>query len=160
MNYKSDLIYPSITKKDKNVELAKNILNIYTGRNSIINNILLYLYQSSFLDENTKNIFFKLIDVELIHAKIISKLISSLGFYPRYIYKNLENYKYFNTSYINYESNKIKIIENNIKNKEEMIMNYTELINNIDDKNIKDILKRLIIDYELHIKIFKELLTT
>ena len=159
MDFKSNLIYPEIKITKKNIVQAKKILNIYSGRNSIINNILTYLYQSSFLEEKEANYLKKIIDVEILHAKIISKLISELGFYPRYIYENFENYKYFNTSYINYDINKENIMTYNLMKKEELINEINKIIENTDNKNIKEILERIIIDEKIHVKIFKEILT-
>lgn len=157
MNFKSDLIYPEVKIKDENIDDAKKLLNIYTGRNSIINNIFTYLYQASFLEEEYSSILKELIEVELFHAKIISKVINLLGFKPRYIYKSINGYKYYNTSYINYETNINKIIIDNLILKEKLIDKYNELINNIEDENVKEILKRIIIDENIHLRIFKDL---
>lgn len=159
MNYKSDLIYPSVPYMDNNIEYAKMLLNVYTGKNSIINNIFMYLYQSSFVNDELSLILDNIINVEIIHAKILSKLINNLGLKPKYIYKNLYSYRYYNTSYINYSIDEINIIKNNIQLKEKIINEYNSLIINIENKQITNILKRLIIDNELHLKIFKELLT-
>lgn len=157
MNFKSDLIYPEIKVTEENIEDAKKLLSIYTSRNSIINNIFTYLYQSSFLEEKYSNILKELIEVEIFHAKIISKLINLLGFKPRYIYKSINNYKYYNTSYINYNIDKNNIINNNIILKEKLILKYKKLVEDIEDNNVKEILKRIIIDENIHLRIFNEI---
>ena len=160
MDFKSDLIYPEINVKEKNTTLATNLLEIFTGRNSIINNILLYLYQASFLEEKYSSILKNIIDVEINHAKIMSRLINELGFKPRFTYKSFNGYKYYNASYINYEINKEKIFQNNFEDKSNLINKMNDLIETIEDNNVKEIINRLVIDYKIHIKIFNDLLTT
>lgn len=159
MDYKSDLIYPEIKVKEKNIEISKMLLDIYSGRNSILNNIFSYLYQIPFVSNNISEILSNLIEVEINHAKIISKTIYLLGLKPRFMYNNLNNFKYFNTSYINYETNEKKILENNLNLKEELVDIYNKLIDKIEDENVLEILKRILIDENIHIKIFKDLLT-
>ncbi len=157
MNYKADSLYPEIKVKEEDFENAKILLNIYAGRNGILNNIFTYLYQSSFLNENYTQILYNLIDVELFHAKIISKLINLLGFKPKFIYESMSNFKYFNTSYINYEVDERKILENNLTLKEDLVKLYNDSIDKIEDEKIKENLKRIVMDEKIHIKIFKDL---
>ncbi len=59
---------------------------------------------------------------------------------------------------VNYTLDPRKFLQQNIAAEESAIMNYERTILNLDDECIKMMLERIILDEEIHIKIFKELL--
>ena len=93
------------------------------------------------------------------HLNILGQTIKLLGLDPMYIYpNNIDNgFKYWNSSYVDYNNNLIHIISSNINDEKMAINNYNEIINKIDDKYVIEILKRLVLDEEIHLKILKNI---
>lgn len=159
MEFKSSLLYPEINVEDKNTEYAKILLNLYSGRNSEETLFHTFFYQSLITDNEYKNILKQISDVEITHLEILGKLIKLLGIEPMFIFpNNIDNgFKIWNSSFINYEKNKEKIILENIQDKENIINSYKEAYEKINDKYIKNIINRILLDEEIHISIFKEI---
>lgn len=160
MKYSSDLIYPEIKVEKENIEYAKLLLNSYSGRSSETSAIFQYSYQSIMLDDKYGEIIKNISMVEMKHLKILGETIKLLGIDPMFIYpNNIDNgFKYWNSSYINYTSNFNDMIKSNIEDEENAIDNYNDIINQIEDNYVINILKRLILDEEIHLKIFKDIL--
>lgn len=159
MKYSSDLVYPKIEVEKENKEYAKLLLNVYSGRNSETTAIFEYIYQSIILDNKYGEILKNIAIVEMKHLNILGQTIKLLGLDPMYIYpNNIDNgFKYWNSSYVDYNNNLIHIISSNINDEKMAINNYNEIINKIDDKYVIEILKRLILDEEIHLKILKNI---
>ena len=64
---------------------------------------------------------------------------------------------YCNANYVNYNNNLKDILKINIEAETLAIKNYKNLIKVIDDKYVKELLRRIIIDEEIHLQIFKNL---
>lgn len=155
MKYSSDLIYPKIQVEKENKEYAKLLLNVYSGRNSETTAIFEYIYQSIILDNKYGEILKNIAIVEMKHLNILGKTIKLLGLDPMYIYpNNVDNgFKYWNSSYVDYNNNLTHIISSDINEEKMAIDNYNEIIKKIDDKYVVEIIKRLILDEEIHLKI-------
>lgn len=159
MKYSSDLAYPKIEVEKENKEYAKLLLSAYSGRNSETTAIFEYIYQSIILDNKYGEILKNIAIVEMKHLNILGQTIKLLGLDPMYIYpNNIDNgFKYWNSSYVDYNNNLIHIISSNINDEKMAINNYNEIINKIDDKYVIEILKRLVLDEEIHLKILKNI---
>lgn len=155
MEYKSDLPYPEIKVERKNIEYAKMLTNVYVGNVSEDTAIHLYMYESIVLDNEYSNILEQISIVEMKHLEILAKLIKLLGLDP--IYKTYEPDKYFSGEYVKYGKTLNDMLEINIISEEIAIDNYQKLINIIDDKYIKEILNRIILDEKIHLEIFKKI---
>ncbi len=159
MEFKSSLLYPEIKVEEKNIEYAKILLNLYSGRDSEETIFHTFFYQSLILDNEYKNILKQISDVELIHLEILGKTIKLLGIEPMFIFpNNIDNgFKIWNSSFINYEKTDEKLILYDIQNKENIIKEYKEAYEKINDKYIKSIINRILLDEEIHVSIFKEI---
>ena len=65
---------------------------------------------------------------------------------------------YWNGSFANYTLDPKKYLQQNIVGEETAILNYERTVLNLKTESVKLLLERIILDEELHIKIFKELL--
>ena len=65
---------------------------------------------------------------------------------------------YWNGSLVNYTLDPRKYLRQNIVAEETAILNYERTILNLTTDSVKMLLERIILDEEVHIKIFKELL--
>lgn len=153
--------YPPIKVEKENIEYANMLLDDYTGLISELSAILQYTYQqiSKF---NTDILFSKTLReiaiVEMKHLDLLGKTINLLGKKPEFKYLDKCMITYWNSSYINYESDIRKMLFYNIKTEQEAIKNYQRHIRLINDKYIKILLYRIIEDEEEHIECFKNLL--
>ena len=123
---------------------------------------LLYSYQHFNTFENNKE-FSSVIEeisiVEMKHLEILGKLIKLLGKEP--IYKtcnSLTDECVMWSSYnIKYDTNIKDMLITNIKGEKNAIKNYELHKRLINDKNIKKILERIILDEKKHVEIFENL---
>lgn len=156
-----DIPYPKIKVQKRNSLYAKLLMHSYVGDVSEDTAIHQYLYQSFLLEDQNEEIAHILEEigkVEMRHLKILGLLIKELGVYPVYLDPTLGNYDYWNASYVCYECNLSSLLEADIESEKKAIYDYQRLIQVIDDKNIQAILKRIVLDEQLHMEIFKNLL--
>ncbi len=157
-----DIPYPEIRVEEKNSYYADLLSQDYAGQTSETTAVLLYSYQHFDKFEENKE-FAKLIEeiaiVEMRHLEILGKLIKLLGKEP--VYKTCESSRgnciMWNANNINYDTNLREMLKINIKAEETAIKTYKHHRKIIDDKYIKEMLSRIILDEENHLKIFNEL---
>ena len=65
---------------------------------------------------------------------------------------------YWNGSFVNYTLDPKRYLSENILAEQNAIMNYERTILNLSTDSVKMLLERIILDEEIHIKIFKQLL--
>ncbi|MEG2322114.1 MAG: manganese catalase family protein [Bacilli bacterium] len=152
----SQLPYPEIKVERTNIEEAKILLYSYAGIVSELTAINQYMYQAFTLNNQYANTVKKIGIVEMHHLELLGETIAMLGLDPKYITYNFNNEIIpWNSNYINYS--KTDILNLNILGEQEAINNYQKTISLISDKYVKSLLERIILDEEIHIKIFKEL---
>lgn len=161
MIFESKIPYPNIEVETKNYTYANLLRKAYASETSEDTAIHMYLYQSLILQEKYKdisNILKKISVVEMKHLEILGKLVLLLGVKPVYSspYKNGLS-KYFNTSYVKYNNNLNDILRININAEIQAINYYNYLTKVIKDKFIVNILKRIIVDEQIHLSIFKKI---
>lgn len=159
MRYCVDMPYPEIKVERKNIELAKEILNVYAGEISEDTATHNYVFQMIMLhqDEEKKNILEGIAITEMHHLEILGLLIKELGLTPFYVGVQNGSTKWFSGEYVTYEKEWKKMLLDNIGLEELAIRNYEKIIDKTDDENVKHILKRIILDERLHIEIFSKL---
>ena len=153
--YKSDLPYPQIKVMGKNKYYALLLKEDYVGMVSEMTAINQYLYHYFVNNDNYKDIAHMLEQisiVEMTHLEILAKLIILLGEKPIYYSNN----SFWNGSYVDYGSNILEQLKSDLESEYKAIDNYNNDILKIDDPYIKDILKRIILDEEIHVELFKE----
>lgn len=147
--------YPNITVKKRNPDYAKILLNDYAGCNSEDTAIHNYFYQSLIVeDKNLSRDLMLISKTEMRHLDILGKLIHLLGVKPVFGVLKTNSLTPWTSKYVNYSVKTKDILIQNIKNERTAIENYKKDIELIDDENIKSILKRIIEDEFVHIKIF------
>jgi len=161
MIYQSKIPYPKIEVESKNYMYANLIRKSYAGEVSEDTAIHQYYYQSIILKEKypeVSKVLEKISEVEMYHLGMLGKLIYLLGVKPIYSspYKNGIS-KYFNSSYVRYNDNLKEILLINIETETQAIYYYNYLIKVIEDKYIVNIIKRIIVDEQIHLQIFNNL---
>lgn len=92
--------------------------------------------------------------VEMHHHEMLGKAIYALGGYPV-----MGARTWWNGSFANYTLDPRKYLLENIRGEKNAIVNYERTILNLTDESVKTLLARIIIDEEIHIKVFKDLLS-
>ncbi len=157
-----DIPYPSIDYLKPNKKIAYKLKSAYAGTISELSCISKYIFQHISLNDNfkdIKNALKKIAIIEMHHLDIVGNMIKKLGLVPAYTFinKNL-NESYWESNFISYELNLPKFIAENIEDEKKAIELYKKIIRKADDEIITDILNRIILDEENHIKIFKSIL--
>lgn len=154
----SKIPYPEIVDIKKDYKLGKNLYDSFAGTNGEMTAVNQYLYEYITIKENKElaNIF-KIISIqEMRHLDIVGELLINLGFIPYFMGKY--NNKWCSDNVIYRFDGFYDILKINISNEKKAIKEYKRLIDMTDDDRIKMILSRIVIDEEMHVKIFNELL--
>lgn len=158
MTFKEQNSYPEIRVEGINRKYASILLNSYAGEVSEDTAIHLYLYQSLILDEeynDLKIILKKISEVEMHHLYILGKLVKMLGLKPVYATFDANNVNYWSGKNVKYFHDLESILKINIRSEEEAIKQYEKSIYLINDKYVKNILRRIIDDEKIHLNIFR-----
>ena len=161
IKYYVDLPYPKIRVERPNLDYAKLLSNIYAGEISEESSIHLYIYQHISLKNSYpeySEVLKRIAIVEMHHLDMLGELISLLGMKPIFMsFNDIKNtFIPWNSSYINYYINIHEIIDEDIRVETNAIKCYKYLSTVIKDQYIRDLLERIILDEELHLKIFNE----
>lgn len=152
--YASDLPYPQI-KVEQNVAESKLLMPVYGGSASELTAVLTYSFQR-YVSPKYPEITTALKGIaitEMHHHELLGETIYALGGYPV-----MGARTYWNGSLVNYTLDPRKYLRQNIVAEETAILNYERTILNLTTDSVKMLLERIILDEEVHIKIFKELL--
>ena len=153
-----NLPYPKIKVEKKNKKYAAYLLEDYAGSLSELTSITQYSMQHFVkfnLNEEFSQTLEQIAKVEMRHLEILGKLIFLLGETPQY-YDN--NFQFWSGEDVDYNLDIKKMLTSDIKLEKQAIKNYEKHITLIDDKYIKAILKRIILDEEKHLECFTILL--
>lgn len=157
MNAILNVPYPSIENATNSKEFGYQLFNAYAGVVSEFSASSVYSYQSFILPKDTSKILEQIGMVEMRHLEILAELILKSGLIPYYISYNNKYPIPWNADYINYTTDYKQMLEDNIKNEQIAITEYKRLIISTNDIPTKNMLKRIIMDEEHHIEIFKDL---
>ena len=162
MKVKLDIPYPEVRVEEKNDYYADILSLDYAGGVSELTASLLYSYQHfNTFDSNLE--FSKIIEevsiVEMTHLEMLGKTIKLLGKDP--IYKSCEALRgdciMWNSNSVNYTTNLKEMLKVDINSETEAIKTYEHHKKIIDDKYIKNMLDRIILDEKRHLEIFTEM---
>jgi bacterioferritin len=158
--YKVDLPYPEAKVEQKNIYYANLLLQDYAGAVSEFTAVSLYIYQHFVSDDKYKS-YAKIIGqisiVEMKHLELIAKTIKLLGVKPVFVNSVCPCGRMWTSDYVNYDTCIRGMILEDIKAETKAIENYEKHLCLINDKYIKELIERIILDEKLHLKIFKEL---
>jgi len=158
MDFSAKKPYPEIKVEKKDDYYAKILSHVYASNESELSAILQYSYQTFLMPKSEiSNIIKKIAEVEMRHLEILGKIISLLGTMPIFADRSYCNETYWNSDFIYYDTDIKTILEVNIETEKANIRNYQMLIHVIDDKYIKEMLKRILEDEYIHLETFMKL---
>lgn len=141
----------------QNQKYANLLYDNFAGAEGELTAVNQYIYEHIELKryESFSKILLSIAIEEMHHLELIGDLIKKLGKKPYYINKNqciwnAENIKYhFNNVY--------DMLMFNIDSEKKAILGYKEVIKNTQNRSIKDLLERIILDEQTHLEIFNRL---
>lgn len=160
MKVKLDIPYPEIRVEKQDVNYADILSEDYAGRVSETTACLLYSYEHFDMFKENKE-FSDIIEeislVEMKHLEMLGKTIKLLGKDP--IFKTCESTRgdciMWNSNYVSYADDLKSMLKINIEGETNAIKNYEHHKKIIEDKYIKELLSRIILDEKRHVEIFE-----
>lgn len=152
--FASELPYPEV-RVEENLAEAKLLMPSYAGVGSELTAIMTYSFQSFISPESgvLSRALGGVARTEMKHFELLGRTIFKLGGYPI-----MGARTYHSGSMVNYTLDPHKYLAQNIASEEAAIVGYERTILNLRDESVKLLIERIILDEELHINIFKELL--
>ncbi len=153
------LPYPEIRVERKNPAYASMLALAYASQDGELPTVLSYIYGSmvceNALPEMLSETLRCIAVAEMRHLEMLGKLILMLGGDPRFCTSNKR--MGINTAMLPYKITPSDIIAQAITGEKKAIKMYENLILSIEDKYVREVLRRIIKDEEHHLKIFTEL---
>ena len=157
LNTKKNIPYPKLMNVRQNIKYADLLYDNFSGINGELTIVLQYTYEKLEIRyyEGLSKIINSIVEEEIKHMELIGDLIKQLGKKPYYINKEQ---KEWNTKNIKYYFNNIyDMLSYNIKKEKESILKYEEVIKYTQNKSIKQLIERIILDEKTHLEIFNRL---
>lgn len=159
---KNIMSYPEVLVEKENSYYADLLSFDYAGNVSETTAVMLYSYQhfNTFKEnEEFSKVLEEIAKDEMMHLELLGKTIKLLGKKP--IYKTCESRKeeciMWTSKNINYTTNLKEMLENDIDSEKIAIKSYKAHKEIINDKYIKILLDRIILDEKRHLEIFTRL---
>ena len=160
-HFSSDMPYPPVKAEEKNPAYARVILDNVGGANSEMSAISLYVYNNLMTESNKEiaDVFRRISIVEMRHLDIFGELALKLGTDPRLWSYNKGRMYYWCPGCNQYPTQIHALLTNALEGEIQAIRKYHAQSEWIEDGHIRSILNRIIADEELHVKIFRSLLS-
>lgn len=159
--YNVNLPYPEVKVEGPNVEYANLLLKDYAGAFSELTAITLYVYQH-IMGKGSFDDYAQLVNgvamSEMKHLELLGKSIKLLGVKPIYFNNVWPPGQLWSSSYVNYSTNIVDMLLIDIETEKKAIENFRHHMMMIKDRFIKELLERIILDEELHVKLFNQML--
>lgn len=155
----ADLAYPPVRAEGRNPSYARAMLDNQSGVNSEMSAVSLYFYNHLITtgDEEVALVFHKISIVEMHHLEIFGTLALQLGENPRLWTQTARGKSYWSPAYNQYPTRMDQLLLHAVASERQAIEKYQSQLNWIQDSNVRENLKRIVADEELHVKILTEL---
>lgn len=151
--------YPEIRVLSENRYYADILMDSYAGQVSEFTAINQYLYHYFVLKETAEDVAKMLERVsitEMHHMEILAETILLLGGNPVYRAGAGAGCAFWHAGFVYYGCRLCDRLHENLKSERKAIFNYERTIERIHDPHVRAILRRIILDEELHIELFKK----
>ncbi len=156
------LSYQEVCVTEPNINYARLLSSAYAGDGGELSAVLQYTYGhlvTEGAEPSQLSAVLSCVSVtEMRHLEILGELITKLGGDPKFC--DMQRRGCFDAGKVNYQTSPDRILRAAISGEKAAIAMYRDLIRRIDDSCIREILRRIILDEEHHIKLFSELLGT
>lgn len=153
--YCLSLPYPEVEGKIDNGTLTL-LMQSYGGKGGELSAISQYIYEDILfgkekeITEQIKGIAI----CEMKHFELLGEAIVTFGGEPLFS----GAYRFWSGSFLNYSKDLSSLIAYNINSEENAIREYEKIINYTDNDTLKRLIGRIIMDEQLHITLFENML--
>lgn len=161
-DFHANLPYPQIRVKEKNMVYAQAMLDNLGGSNSEMSAVSLYFYNHIITGpqyESIAQIFHGIMIVEMHHLDIFAALALQLGEDPRLWTQSQNGMVYWTPGYNKYPTDIKNLLTHALQGELDAISKYQYQAGRIKDPNIVENLQRIIQDEQLHVELFRQMLT-
>lgn len=156
-----NLPYPSLDGITKDECTLRMLSPAYAGAKGELTAVLQYIYQSMLFDKWSNaeyaDTLEKIAISEMRHIDLLGGAIARLGALPVYASSLPCAAGYYSAYDINYTHTPQTMILADIRAESMAIEEYKKIISCIDNEQIVALVERIILDEELHLKIFRDL---
>lgn len=153
--------YPPLCVERPNPGYASEMLTNIGSCSSEMSAVSLYIYNSTILTDRNREfaqIFHKISMVEMRHLDTFCHLSHMLGADPRLWTCSGKRPCYWSPACNRYPTQLDTLLKNAIQAEQDTILKYRRQAEQIQDAYVVDILQRIILDEQLHVQIFREML--
>ena len=155
-----DTPYPKVEVTRPNRAYAEALKDAYAGAVSELTAVLQYVYQDLCLREKYPDVSQALRGIsitEMHHLDLLGSLIHDLGVLPTYCVPQRSKSRFWNAEHVSNVFTPKRVLQTGIAGEKQAIRKYEKLLGVIDDPQIRALIRRIIQDEELHIKILSKL---
>ncbi len=157
---KVDLPYPRVDRVCCDIHSATVISPAYCGSYGELSAILGYTYQKfnfeSAFEEQTAELFQGIAIAEMHHFDILGNTLSALGVDPVFTVCPPYKSEFYSTSSLTYSRYPQKMLMDAITRELVAINEYKSIIKRLKNEQVVAVIKRIILDEELHVEVLKE----
>lgn len=157
-----DLPYPSIESLTQDLESANIILGAYASKHSELQAILQYVYHHFFFfacgEEKIAKILIEISVAEMKHLEMLGQMLLKLGIDPMFYFISPYRREFFSSECVNYSKTTQKMLLDDISGELVAISEYNKMLNNLKNEEVGAMIKRIVLDEELHVRVLKDCL--
>ncbi len=158
----ADKAYPTTDGISHDCRALRIISPAYASSTGEINAILQYNYHAVMFVGRGLDEYAELLDsiavAEMIHLKLLGKLILALGAQPVYTALPPAGFNFYSTKFVAYSRSLKNMIEDDIISERHAIMSYAYMLDRLRNDRVSEIISRILEDEKLHLKSLTELL--
>lgn len=159
--YQSPEPYPPIKVEGKNKLYAGLMHGNLAASASEMTAVCQYLYDGWILESqhpDAAKTMRSIAKVEMYHLDIFGNLVRELGGDPTYAVNFRQKKQVWNGSYVSNSKNFFHLMQRNLLAEQDTIAKYLRQASMIQDPNISAILRRIVLDEQVHVQIFRSFL--
>ena len=157
----ADAPYPPLEVNGPNHQIVRMLAFDLASDKSEMTSVTQYMYQGWALDRAFAGIartLERLAKVEMRHMQILGKLIRMLGGDPRYAALRRGRPVYWNGGMVSYSRSPKPMLLDSFHLEEAAIETYRRQIAVVPDEGVSITLKRIVLDEEVHVRLFEQYL--
>lgn len=162
-SYACEAPYPTIQVSERNPKYAQIVMTYLASQNSELTSVTQYCYQNWILLAKHPKLAKDLsgiAKVEMHHIDILGQTALLLGGDPHFVYPAARRYQHWNSYFLSSVKTPKEILKLDIESEHNTIQAYMTQAEKITDPQLAAIFKRLSLDEEVHLQLFRKHLET
>ncbi len=154
--------YPSVEGVCPDCRALRIISPAYASSMGELNSILQYNYHAVMFDSKGLEEYAKILDsvamAEMLHLKLLGKLICALGAPPVYSVCPPAGFNFYSAKFVSYSRSLKNMVEDDVLSERHAIMSYAHMLDRLRNDRVAEIIARILEDEKIHLQAFTELL--